>query len=207
MRFIEDMLAKLCLAWLIVGFSPCGSAQSAPPAAGPAPLQQPPSSVINRVTPPESKPKPNPVPADPFAAVAQLVDKVAALPELSKDALERVLGVTLTHLPDAGRDEQYYQATLASGPFSRVEVRQSNPSQSSFALVIFDVRAGVSLPLEKFRNAARVRPDMPVNVNPHVPPEGTVTFTDTHGSQQLRYEFTAKTDLLRGVIFDRRPSR
>ena len=209
MRFIEPRLAKLSLAWLLVGFDPCGSAQSAPPPdappAHPAPLQQPPSSGINRDTPPE--PKPNPGPADPFAAVAQLVDKIAALPDLTKDALERVLGATLTHLPNADRAEQYYEGTLASGPFSRVEIRQSNPSQSSFALVILDVRAGVALPLGRFRSQGRVRPDMPLNVNPHIPPEGTVTFTDTHGSQQLRYEFTAKSDQLRGVVFERRPAR
>ena len=89
----------------------------------------------------------------------------------------------------------------------RVEVRQSNPSQQNFALVILDARKGTELPVGSFRAAGRIRADMPIDVNPDVPPEGIITFTDARSSQKLHYEFTTNSQKLTNVIVERRPGR
>ncbi len=143
---------------------------------------------------------------DPYTQATQLVDSISALPELNKAALDRLLGVATAHVTTALAEEQSYEAALPTGPFSRVEVRTSNPAQTKFALVILDMRAGTQLPLSSFRSAGRIKPDMPMATNPRVPPAGTLTFIDQAKGQTVRYAFRADTQQLHGVVVERRPT-
>ena len=145
------------------------------------------------------------MPQNPATTAFQLIDAIRALPALSKAALERVTGVAMVHSPTAGAAELYYEAILPSGPFQKIELRLSNPTQERFALVFLDARPGVPVSGADFRKAGRIGPSMPVSVNPHVPPEGTTTYDDRQQDQTSSYEFTADSDLLRTVKFERHP--
>ncbi|HEU4582726.1 MAG TPA: hypothetical protein VFS67_30925 [Polyangiaceae bacterium] len=143
---------------------------------------------------------------NPSAAAFQLIDAIAALPDLNKAALERITGVVLEHSPTAGPADLYYEALLPSGPFQRIEVRLSNASQPKFALVFLAARPGVPLLDSDFRSAGRIGPSMTVSVNPNVPPEGTTSYEDRRKDQTVSYEFTTNSDVLRTVKFERRPA-
>jgi hypothetical protein len=144
---------------------------------------------------------------DPFKQATEIVDRIAQLPVLSQAAVEGVVGASTQRSTTARPGDQYYEAPLADGPFGRVEVRVSGPSQSSFALVILDVRPGVEIPLARFRSEGRVQPSTPMDVNPRVPPEGTLTFRHVDGDQTVRYEFRTKSQVLSGAMVERRPAR
>jgi hypothetical protein len=146
------------------------------------------------------------MPQNPSATAFQLIDAIGALPELNKATLERVTGVVLSHSPTAGPADLYYEATLPSGPFQRIEVRQSNASQPKFALVFLAARAGVPVTGADFRAAGRIGPTMTVSINPDIPPEGTTTYEDRRKDQTVSYEFTTDSDVLRTVKFERRPA-
>jgi len=143
------------------------------------------------------------MPQSPSATAFQLLDAIAALPHLNKAAIEGVLGVPLGHSSDVAPTDLYYEALLPSGPFQKVELRQSNAEQPKFALLILDARPGVPLTGADFRNAGRIGPNMPIVVNLHVPPKGTSTYDDRRKDQTLSYEFTADSDVLRAVKFER----
>ena len=147
-----------------------------------------------------------PVAVDPYGAAMQLVDHIAALPALDQPALEAVLGVSMAHQAQASPEEQYYEASLPSGTFQRAELRLSNATQEKFALVILDVRAGVRIALASFRSGGRVGSDTRLEVNPNVPPEGTLTYTVHVSGQDTRYVFTGSAQQLTTVVVDRRPS-
>jgi len=135
----------------------------------------------------------------------RLIDSITSLTELSKASLERLLNISMTHLPSALADEQYYEAPM-NGPFERVEVRVSNPKQQKFEMVMLTVRAGTQLTLDALRAAGRIHTGMPVTTNPRVPPAGTLTFLEQKQGQTVKYTFTANTQLLTGVVVERRPS-
>jgi hypothetical protein len=46
-----------------------------------------------------------------------------------------------------------------------------------------------------------------MDVNPRVPPEGTLTFRHVDGDQTVRYEFRTKSQVLSGAMVERRPAR
>lgn len=198
---------------LVLGASgPCGGSApepEAPPAAPPASpaakrAPDPVRVVNNNVNQPPAAAAG--AQQSGYAGAMQLVDAIAALPQLTKPALEGVLGVPLTHDPTASADEQYYIARLPGGAFEHVEVRISNPQQEQFAMVILRVRAGEQLKLAAFNGAGRIGPSAVMTVNPRVPPSGILTYATGAGQQKVSYQFTADTELLTGVVIDRRAS-
>jgi hypothetical protein len=202
------ILGQLALCALLTAFGPCAGRQEPPnvsvnePApAAPKPPAQPP--LVNPATPKEGQIL---MPQNPSATAFQLIDAIAALPDLNKAALEGVSRVALAHSPTAGQTDLYYEAMLPSGPFQRIELRLSNPSQAKFALVFLAARPGVPLSGSTFRSAGRIGPTMTVSINPNVPPEGTTTYDDRRKDQTVSYEFTTDSDILRTVKFERRPA-
>jgi hypothetical protein len=141
-----------------------------------------------------------------YSAAMQLVDAIAALPDLTKSALEVQLGLSMAHKDGAAPDELYYVAVLPSGPFGRIEVRQSNATQDQFALVILDVRATEKIPIAPFHETRRIGSDTRLDVNPHVPPDGTLTYSVSVNKQVTSYTFDAKGERLSSVVIDRRPT-
>ena len=189
------MIGKLRLVLLLVASASCSRE--------PAPVPEPRAESISSPQPAPPTPAATDV-LTPLTIATRLIDSIAGSSELSKASLERLLGVTLTHLASALADEEYYEAPL-DGPFARVEVRVSNPKQQKFAMVMLSVRPGTQLTLDELRAAGRIRAGMPVTTNPRVPPAGTLTFLDQKPGQVLKYTFAANTQLLTGVVVERRP--
>lgn len=199
MRNSLRALGQLGLLFSLCASGPCSSDRGASEPAQSLPSPEPPARA------PLEKAAVGVM--DPYQQATALIDRIAALPQLNQAAVQGVLGVSLTHSASARPEEQYFEAPLASGPFGRVEVKLSNPSQDSFALVILDVRQGVAVPLARFRSEGRVSPNTPMDVNPRVPPEGTLTFSQVEKNQAVRYEFRAKSQVLSGAMVERRPAR
>jgi hypothetical protein len=185
----EQRRSVRCL--VLLAAAACTTEATPAPAAPPVP---PPSVSVS-----EEKP----VPSDPYSSASQLVDRLAALPVLSKLAVEGVLGVNLQHLSSQPPQYLYYEALLPSGPFSRVEVREPNPTQQRFELAFLEVRPGVELLIDSFRKDGRVDASMPMDVNPQIPPEGTLTYSRRSAEQSVHYQFTARSQRLRLVAFHR----
>jgi hypothetical protein len=87
-------------------------------------------------------------------AVAEVVRIVTAfdrLPEISRNDIERVLGVRLSRPPDKNAGPFDYEAALPSGPFSRVNFRHSDPAaKERFSILAFDVRPEMPLRRKDF---------------------------------------------------------
>jgi hypothetical protein len=139
-------------------------------------------------------------PPSAYSSAMQTVDALALLPELSRSALEAALGVSLS-APSDGAEV----AALEAGPFARVERRAPGGEPADQTRVILDVREGVPLELSEFRASGRIVPSTPFDVNPNLPPEGTLTFRDQTPTQSTLYEFTAQSQRLRSVILVRPP--
>ncbi|MEO8185381.1 MAG: hypothetical protein ABI895_41765 [Deltaproteobacteria bacterium] len=173
----------------------------------PVPVPEPARAAPVSSSPAQAAP-PTPLAATevytPLTMAIRLIDSITGLTELSKASLERLFGISMTHLPSALADEQYYEAPL-DGPFARVEVRVSNSKQQKFEMVMLTARSGMRLTLDELRAAGRIRAGMPVTTNPRVPPAGTLTFLDPKPGQTVKYTFTANTQLLTGVVVERRP--
>ena len=214
MRNLLQRLGTLSLLSLVVA---SGSCKREPPSEAPPPAVSPlavsPPAVPPPATQPTNPPGNNPpgkgtivVTNAPNASVFSTVDALTALPQLSKAALEQFFGVSMTHVPDAQPAQQYYEADLPSGVFSRVEVREANPSQAKFELVMLEARPNAGLNIDGLRAAGRIPPNTAPRVNPNVPPEGTATYTFRSGSQAVHYEFMAESEKLASVMIERRPA-
>jgi len=205
MRKILRTLGKLGLVSLLAASGPCNGDTAGSP--GPEPRSEKPPAV------PSAAPANNPpstgtiaLSNNPYAPVLATVDAIAALPDLNKAALERIFGVTLAHAAAALPTQQYFEASLPSGPFSRVEVRESTANQRKLQLVMLDVRQKPELSLANLRAAGRIQPNTPVQVYPNVPPEGIMSYLVRSANQAVRYSFTATSELLSGVAIERPPS-
>ena len=142
----------------------------------------------------------------PYANVLQTVDALSALPQLGTTAIANYFRASLTHLPHAQPTDQYYEARLPSGVFARVEVRESNPTQDKFEFVILDVRPDPALTIQALQATGRVRSDTAIDVNPDVPPEGTITYITRDRGQTVSYEFRSKSEQLNCVVIERHPA-
>jgi hypothetical protein len=206
MKNLLRVTGQLALLALLAASGPCSDKAPARSALAPEPeppaTQAPPQTVHG----PQPQPKGTVVvPNGPYAKVLQTVDELAALPQLSKVAAESHFRVPMTHLPHARPTDQYYEALLPSGPFSRVEVRESNPTQDKFEFLILDIRPDPALTIRALLAVGRLRPDTAIDVNPDVPPEGTITYITRDGGQTVSYEFRARSEQLSGVVLERHP--
>jgi hypothetical protein len=71
---------------------------------------------------------------------------------------------------------------------------------AGWRLLVLEVREGVSLPLEGF-DKEQIGPR--TDTNPDIPPEGTVTHSVERSGLTTRFQFTAKSHLLRLVVLER----
>ena len=144
---------------------------------------------------------PRAAPTDPdrmVKEVERIVAAVASAPDLSRKRIEGILGASLSPVPSRPNgppDAHDLAATLADGPFARVELREAEPWQKRSILVL-EVRGGVELPLQRF--SAEHLGQMQ-DVNAHIPPEGTVTYSAGEPPLRTLFQFHAKRRTLRSV--------
>jgi len=195
MKNLLRVTGQLALLALLAASGPCSDQAPTRSASAPEPPHKPqPKGVVV-------------VPDGPYAQVLQTVDELAALPQRSRAVLENYFRAPMAHLPHARPTDQYYEAVLPSGPFSRVEVRESNLTQDKFELVILDVRPDPTLSIQGLQALGRLRSDTAIDVNPDVPPEGTLTYIIRDDSQTVSYQFRTKSQQLAGVVLERHSGR
>jgi hypothetical protein len=113
------------------------------------------------------------------------------------ETLSRALGISLVSTRDAGEME-YLEGQFPSGPFERAELRVNHVSQGQLLVL----HARPSAPVKKSKiNLSSYGPPA-LDVNPQVPPEGVTTHSFTLGRCVLRFQFTARSNVLRLVVFD-----
>jgi hypothetical protein len=182
-RALTALAATLALA---VCSSPRQSAEGSPPAAAPVGA----SAAGERV------------PAL-VAAAKALIIAIGNEPRLSKSQLEGLLRTQLVHSPDVASTLRYYEATLATGPFRRIEFREASEAQKpDWQLVVLDVRAGVDLPLDAFKGDLIPAAAAP-RFDPAVSSEGAMTFFIDRPRQRTHLQFGARTRKLAQVAFHR----
>jgi hypothetical protein len=134
----------------------------------------------------------------------RIVGMLANASEFKKTKIEELLGVSLARPPEVAPEFFYYEAELPSGPFSQIELREPNPSQARTWLVLLTVREGIELPLSAFENDP-IPPGPPQDIQPRVPPEGTITYIVKSPPQSIHYAFRAQSEMLQVVALHRPP--
>lgn len=124
-----------------------------------------------------------------------LVLALARVDAPNEPAFRRVLGVDLV-LAEEYRAFVQYRATLAQGPFIEVEIRINKTDPTGVVSLTprpeRPIRAR-DVDLTAFGQLANL------DVNPHVPPEGSITHVFSVGRANVMFEFTAHTDILLSV--------
>jgi hypothetical protein len=130
--------------------------------------------------------------------VRQIVGAVEALSDLSRSGVEGLLGVKLVRFDD---DPRNTGASLVAGPFQRVTLHEPRPGQPGGLWMLgLEVRDGVDIPLRAF-DANFLGPI--VDINPDLPPEGTVARGIVGRGRSRVLEFFAGSERLRQVSFRR----
>jgi hypothetical protein len=137
-----------------------------------------------------------------IAEAQRLIAALSSMPELSRTKVEKLLGVSLRPAADAQGDPTLWEAPLATGPFARVRLREAGPKQKIGASLSLEARAGSHLPKRLF-DPALIGPI--VDINPRIPPEGTVAHKPQSADHGPVLEFWAKSEQLRQVTFRRDP--
>jgi hypothetical protein len=138
--------------------------------------------------------------ADPIAEAQRLISALSSLRDLTRANVETLLKVSLGPAADFPGDPNLFEAQLPSGPFAKVRLQQPGPTQTFGPRLSLEARSGTPLPKSRF-DQALIGPI--VDINPHIPPEGTVTHKPAAGDTGTRLEFWKASEQLRQVTFSR----
>jgi hypothetical protein len=139
---------------------------------------------------------------DAIAEAQRLISALSSLRELTRANVEKLLKVSLGPAADFPADPTLFEAQLPSGPFGKVRLQQPGPKQTFGPRLSLEVRPGAALSKSRF-DKALIGPI--VDINPHIPSEGTVTHKTAAGDTGTRLEFWTKSEQLRQVTFSREP--
>lgn len=98
-----------------------------------------------------------------------------------------------------------FEAHPETGPFSTISFR--GPAVSSdrpTSLVVMDVSAECRIAHADLASCFRFSSEH-VSANPRVPPEGVVSFSESHGPRTLYLQFTAGSGTLRAISVHETP--
>jgi hypothetical protein len=139
---------------------------------------------------------------DAIAEAQRLISALSSLRELTRANVEKLLKVSLGPAADFPADPTLFEAQLPSGPFAKVRLQQPGPKQTFGPRLGLEARLGTELAKSRF-DKALIGPI--VDINPHIPPEGTVTYKPAAGDTGTRLEFWKTSEQLRQVTFSREP--
>lgn len=142
---------------------------------------------------------------DPFAASDALIQSIIALPDITQPALEAVLGVALLHDVNYPPESLRYTARIEHGPFESAQVNLPNPQLAeprSLTAVLLNVRAGVDIQLQKYKEAAIIVAAADPNAGPP-PSEPFVTYRVGYLPQhQVSYQFASDSGQLVSALVE-----
>jgi hypothetical protein len=122
-----------------------------------------------------------------------LVVRLAALPSPDADRVGTELGARFT---GAGGNPHwaFHRAAPAAGPFAAAELRIERAGPRRL-LVLESPRSSAS-PVDL---GLAGRTDVRLDVNPNIPPEGTVAYTVAVNGVSVAFQFTARSHRLRAL--------
>jgi hypothetical protein len=139
------------------------------------------------------------------SAADQLFETIAKITELrplSKDNLEKTLGVDLKRQEIENRYWSFYAAALPHGTISSIEFSEPLKGATSRELrVILSVRPSAKITYEQVKSRYGIG-----NISDIIPeamPEGLVSYSYTVDDQTITFQFTAKSYKLVTVIIVR----
>lgn len=143
------------------------------------------------------------------AAVRAVADRILALPELFD--VETVSGACAVEMHEIGCPNIHmreFEGYPQVGPFKVVTLRvPRSASPTSIRLLALTTRAAAAVHEAELREYFTLsRQD--VDINPHIPPEGMISFREVIGDRTLFLQFTARSRALAAIAVheDVRPS-
>ncbi|MFD0362453.1 hypothetical protein ACFQZZ_13485 [Nocardia sp. GCM10030253] len=132
--------------------------------------------------------------------IRRLVDRVLSIQgSFTPTAVADACAVLLHESTSMSSTMQQYEGNPDDGPFSVIEYRgPKSPEGEPTSLVAMKVRDDVRVNQGDLRGLFNFSLD-DVDVNPRIPPEGTVSYRERHGSRTLFVQFKAKSRLLRQI--------
>ncbi|MFF2554697.1 hypothetical protein ACFVUS_27100 [Nocardia sp. NPDC058058] len=122
---------------------------------------------------------------------------IAAIPgDMTPESIASACGVELSEIACAIPGVRELQGYPVGGAFSIISLRDSLTNRAEPPALTLTPRAGVRLYQSDLERDFTFGRDL-IHIDPHVPPEGTVTFLVQRGSKDLRFEFTRKSRVLR----------
>lgn len=137
----------------------------------------------------------------PAGQIRALVSSVRHAPVLSQAVLEEIFEAPFTLNKET--ENRVSLEARPSGPFDRVELRQSR--SKPWRLVVLNVRPDVHVPFLALRNDPIPTTAMETAPSPHVPLDSELGFvvTDPHLAQKVYFVFPRSRLRLTSVAFHR----
>ncbi|WP_040834923.1 hypothetical protein [Nocardia brevicatena] len=136
----------------------------------------------------------------PVGEVRRIVDRILAVPDrFTPESVSEACAVTLFEVACGNPYMREFAAYPEAGSFSAITFR--GPAVSADrppGLVITDASAGCRIAQADLASCFRLSSEQ-VGVNPRIPPEGVVSFWESHGPRTLYLQFTAGSRMLRAI--------
>jgi len=138
--------------------------------------------------------------------IRQIVDQILAIPgQFTSEALGRACACTLAEVVSSNKKSREFEAHPEHGSFAIISFRgPASPKEDPSSLVIMKVREGVRLTQADLQDAFEFSMEG-VDINPMIPPEGTISFRQSHDIRKLLVQFTYRSRTLRQVAVHENP--
>ena len=131
--------------------------------------------------------------------IVSLLRLLVALDPLAKEGVECTLSVELVERADANRFILRYEAAPRGGPFAAVELRvPAAGATSEETMLNLEVRKDAFATEDEIDRALGHEGEI-VDINPHKPPEGTVSYRHLLDQRTVVVQCTARSKRLVGI--------
>jgi hypothetical protein len=136
------------------------------------------------------------------AAVRAVADRILALPDsFDAQTVSRACAVELHEIGCSSVYMREFEGHPQVGVFEMVTLRVPRASSPvSVRLLALTTRAAVAVHEPELRECFAL-PWQDIDINPHIPPEGTVSFREVFGFRTLFLQFTARSRSLTTMAF------
>lgn len=138
--------------------------------------------------------------------VRRMVDRLLAVPgRYTPESVSRACSVALVEVACFNPSVRQFQAHPEAGPFSTITFREPavSPDRAT-SLVVMDASAQCRIAQADLASCFHLS-SARVSANPRIPPEGVISFQETHGTRTLFLQFAAGSRTLRAIIVHETP--
>ncbi|MEV3961476.1 hypothetical protein AB0M34_11330 [Nocardia sp. NPDC050193] len=129
-----------------------------------------------------------------------IVDRLLAVPgTFTRAKVAESCSAQLIEIASPDPNVHEFEAHIRRGPFSTLMFREhAAPTRSPGALVAMEVASNTHLAIADLSSCFELSLEF-FDVNPHIPPEGALSFQESAGSRLVILEFGALSGLLLSV--------